>query len=187
VDTYHYTNHKATDDLCPTWYNPTLSPEVDPNLVGTQIDKDSILQLYWKFNTKAAKQLNSWLAEYAPVLKCMNAANFNWFLHTMLFVHTQHNIKKRTPENNLVEEEHGIESGSEESQDTEDEEDEEENRDEEENENEENEENEEDEENDTEKSSDNEQSNSSDKNNSSSNSSSTDSSRSSGSSSSDSQ
>ena len=92
----------------------------------------------------------------------MNAANFNWFLHTMLFVHTQYNIKKRILENNLVEEEHGIESGSEESQD-----DSEENRDEEENEDEENEENEE---RDTEKSS--------DKNNSFSNSSSKDSSRS---------
>ena len=121
VDTYHYTNHKATDDLCRTWCNPTPSPEIDPNLVGTRIDEDGTPRLYRKFNTEAAEQLNSWLGGYASILKRMNAANFNWFLHTMLFVHTQHNIKKRTPPppKNLVEED-DIESSSEESQDTED-------------------------------------------------------------------
>jgi len=46
VDTYHYTNHKATDDLCHTWCNPTPSPEIDPNLVGTQIDEDGTPRLY---------------------------------------------------------------------------------------------------------------------------------------------
>jgi len=112
VDTYHYTNHKATDDLCCTWCNPTPSPEVDPNLVGTRIDDKGIPRLYRKFNTEAAEQLNSWLAGYASILKRMNAANFNWVLHTMLFVHTQHIIKKRTPQNGIAEEDNGVDDDS---------------------------------------------------------------------------
>ena len=44
---------------------------------------------------QACEQLNAWLGGFEFILKKMTAGNFNWFLHTMLFVHTQHVIAKQ--------------------------------------------------------------------------------------------
>ena len=38
---------------------------------------------------QACEQLNSWLAGFESILKRMNPENFDWFLHVMLFHHTQ--------------------------------------------------------------------------------------------------
>jgi hypothetical protein len=39
--------------------------------------------------------LNSWLGGFESILKQMKTGNFDWFLHTMLFYHTQHVIQKQ--------------------------------------------------------------------------------------------
>jgi hypothetical protein len=47
------------------------------------------------FNTQACEQLNAWIGGFEFILKKMTPGNFNWFLHTMLFYHTQHVISKQ--------------------------------------------------------------------------------------------
>jgi hypothetical protein len=39
--------------------------------------------------------LNAWLGGYESILKRMTPGNFDWFLHTMLFFHTQHVLDKQ--------------------------------------------------------------------------------------------
>ena len=40
VDSYHYINHKTTDDVCRHWCNPAPSDGSAPNLVGIQVDSE---------------------------------------------------------------------------------------------------------------------------------------------------
>ena len=46
------------------------------------------------FDTQARKQLNSWLGGFESILKCMTPANFDWFIHVMLFHHTKQVLKR---------------------------------------------------------------------------------------------
>jgi preprotein translocase subunit SecG len=39
--------------------------------------------------------LNAWLGGFEKILKRMTSANFDWFLHTMLFYHTMQVLKKQ--------------------------------------------------------------------------------------------
>ena len=59
--------------------------------------KDKKGNPYWKraFNTQACEQLNSWLGGFESILKRMTVGNFNWFLHTILFYHTNYVIQKQ--------------------------------------------------------------------------------------------
>ena len=94
VDSYHYTNHEVTDELCRKWCNPAPTNGSAPNLVVVAYDKSG--KPYYKraFNTQACEQLNSWLGGFESILKRMKPGNFNWFLHTMLFYHTQKVLSK---------------------------------------------------------------------------------------------
>src|SRR6266508_1315961 len=94
VDSYHYTNHCATDEICRTWCNPAPQNGSAPNLVGDQIDKNGNTVKVREFNTEACEQLNAWLGGYESILKCMTVENFNWFLHVMLFYHVEHVLAK---------------------------------------------------------------------------------------------
>jgi hypothetical protein len=44
---------------------------------------------------QACEQLNAWLGGYELILERMTGNNFNWFLHSMLFYHTQYVIQKQ--------------------------------------------------------------------------------------------
>jgi hypothetical protein len=44
---------------------------------------------------QACEQLNAWLGGFESILTKMNGGNFNWFLHTMLFMHTMNVIQKQ--------------------------------------------------------------------------------------------
>lgn len=44
---------------------------------------------------QACEQLNSWLGGYESILKRMIPGNFDWFLHSMLFYHTKHVLKRQ--------------------------------------------------------------------------------------------
>jgi len=75
-----------------------------PNLVIAERSADGQLYNKCAFNTQACEQLNAWLGGFETILKRMTAGNFNWFLHTMLFYHTQHvihkqSLKKKTGDN----------------------------------------------------------------------------------------
>ena len=95
VDSYHYSNHRTSDNLCQTWCNPAPLDGSAPNLVITGRSDNG--QLYQKraFNTQACEQLNAWLGGFEAILKRMTPGNFNWFLHTMLYYHTVHTIKRQ--------------------------------------------------------------------------------------------
>lgn len=95
VDTYHYSNHKRTDELCRTWCNPTPLDGSNPNLVEEVQDNSGVLRMRRLFNTQASEQLNSWLAGYAQILKRMTAFNFRWFLHAILYFHTKRILRKQ--------------------------------------------------------------------------------------------
>jgi hypothetical protein len=42
---------------------------------------------------QACEQLNAWIGGYQSVLNRMSPNNFNWFLHSLLFLHTEQVIK----------------------------------------------------------------------------------------------
>jgi len=63
--------------------------------VVSTIDKDSNPCFKRAFNTQTCEQLNSWLGGYESILKRMTSGNFNWFLHTMLYYHTKHVLRKQ--------------------------------------------------------------------------------------------
>jgi len=94
VDSYHYTNHSAEDNLCRMRCNPTPRDGSAPNLVVK--DRNRFGQTYYKsaFNTQACEQLNAWLGGFESVLRRMTPGNFNWFLHTMLTYHTTHVMQR---------------------------------------------------------------------------------------------
>ena len=54
VDSYHYTNHKATDVLCAKYCNPSPSDGSAPNLVKFIRDRNGVLQMQRAFNTQAS-------------------------------------------------------------------------------------------------------------------------------------
>ncbi|TFK70975.1 hypothetical protein BDN72DRAFT_738276, partial [Pluteus cervinus] len=94
VDSYHYNNHKTTDILCRTYCDPAPSDGSAPNLVIAKMGPDG---LYFQraFNTQACEQLNAWIGGFQAILNRMKIYNFNWLLHSMLFVHTQRKIQKQ--------------------------------------------------------------------------------------------
>src|SRR6266496_6679128 len=71
VDTYHYTNHKATDILCQTYCNPAPTDGSAPNLVVLAQDKNGKSVLKRAFNTQVCEQLNAWLGGFETILKKM--------------------------------------------------------------------------------------------------------------------
>jgi hypothetical protein len=109
VDTYHYSNHQATDLLCRTWCNPAPTDGSAPNLVVAAQGPGG--QPYYKraFNTQACEQLNAWLGGFEAILKRMNPGNFDWFLHTMLFYHTKHVLKRQKEKEQGLEYEEEVE------------------------------------------------------------------------------
>ena len=94
VDSYHYINHRTTDYLCRKYCNPAPLNGSAPNLVEVVEDKDGHPHFKRAYNTQACEQLNAWLGGFEAILKRMSAGNFNWFLHVMLFVHTQRVLEK---------------------------------------------------------------------------------------------
>jgi hypothetical protein len=54
VDSYHYTNHKATDLLCSKYCNPSPADGSAPNLVHYVTDKHGVQQMQRAFNTQVS-------------------------------------------------------------------------------------------------------------------------------------
>jgi hypothetical protein len=90
VDSYHYANHRVTDDLCRKYCNPAPIDGSAPNLVGQRVDKKGVVHDVREFNTQTCEQLNAWLGGFESILKRMTSKNFNWFMHVMLFYHVKH-------------------------------------------------------------------------------------------------
>lgn len=89
VDTYHYSNHKRTDELCQTWCNPAPLDGSQPNLVIQDTDRNGSAYFKRAFNTQASEQLNAWISGFSGILKRMSVHNFNWLLHAMLYLHSK--------------------------------------------------------------------------------------------------
>ena len=81
--------------MCRKWCNPAPLNGSAPNLVVVAHDKNN--RPYYKraFNTQACEQLNAWLGGYESILKHMTVGNFNWFLHSMLFCHTNFVLERQ--------------------------------------------------------------------------------------------
>ena len=114
VDTYHYTNHRATDILCRSYCNPAPTDGSAPNLVVLAQDKRGRPVLKRAFNTQVCEQLNAWLGGFEPILKKMKPGNFDWFIHVMLFFHTQTVHNKQAKKSQKLQENDDEESGEEE-------------------------------------------------------------------------
>ena len=99
VDSYHYVNHRTNDYLCRKWCNPAPLDGSAPNLVISETNNQGHVFYKRAFNTQACEQLNAWLGGFEFILKKMTPGNFNWFLHTMLFYHTQYVINKQMKKN----------------------------------------------------------------------------------------
>ncbi|KAF8991030.1 hypothetical protein BDQ17DRAFT_1255278 [Cyathus striatus] len=99
VDGYHYTNHHSDDYLCRKWCNPAPQDGSAPNLVYIAQDRNGERYHKRAFNTQACEQLNSWLGGFESIMKCMTPSNFNWFIHSMIFYHTQQVIKWQNSQN----------------------------------------------------------------------------------------
>ena len=95
VDSYHYTTHLVDDYLCKKWCNPAPHDGSAPNLVIIDHDKDGNPYYKRAFNTQACEQLNAWLGGFESMLRKMTQGNFDWFLHAMLFYHTQKVIERQ--------------------------------------------------------------------------------------------
>ena len=48
---------------------------------------------------QACEQLNAWLGGFQPIHNRITVYNFKWFIHTMLFLHTQWVIKRQPGQN----------------------------------------------------------------------------------------
>ena len=48
--------------------------------------------------------MNAWVGGFESILSKMSGINFNWFLHTMLFMHTQVIIQKQEEKRRKIEE-----------------------------------------------------------------------------------
>jgi len=44
---------------------------------------------------QACEQLNSWIGGFQSILNRMTPNNFKWYLHALLFLHTQRVIKRQ--------------------------------------------------------------------------------------------
>ena len=95
VDSYNYVNHRVSDGLCQRFCNPAPMDGSAPNLVLAGIDEEGEPYQKRAFNTQACEQLNAWLGGFEGILKRQTPANFNWFLHSMLFYHTKQVIYKQ--------------------------------------------------------------------------------------------
>ncbi|TFK31084.1 hypothetical protein BDQ12DRAFT_701659 [Crucibulum laeve] len=91
VDSYHYINHCTADYICCKW---------SPNLVIVENDKQGNPHYKQAFNTQACEQLNAWIGGFQSSVNKMNVENFNWTMHSLLFIHTQHIIKKQQKKRN---------------------------------------------------------------------------------------
>ena len=80
--------------MCRTYCNPAPLDGSAPNLVIEAETKDGEKYLKQAFNTQACEQLNGWIGGFDSILKRMSIDNFNWFLHVMLFYHTQNTLDK---------------------------------------------------------------------------------------------
>ena len=123
VDSYHYANHHATDELCRKYCNPAPTDGSAPNLVGQKVDEKGVVHDVREFNTQTCEQLNAWLGGFESILKWMTSKNFNWFIHVMMLYHVKHVLAKLSVPH-MVED-----KGDEEDEKDEDEEDEEEDED----------------------------------------------------------
>ncbi|KAF8870353.1 hypothetical protein CPB84DRAFT_1908281 [Gymnopilus junonius] len=84
------------------WCNPAPLNGSAPNLVQIAYDKNGRLCLQRAYNTEASEQLNAWLGGFESILKQMKIGNFDWFLHTMMFYHTQQVIAKQKKKEKVV-------------------------------------------------------------------------------------
>ncbi|KAF8994394.1 hypothetical protein BDQ17DRAFT_1392423 [Cyathus striatus] len=55
--------------------------------------------IYIAQDRNACEQLNSWLGGFESIMKHITPSNFNWFIHSMIFYHTQQVIKWQNSQN----------------------------------------------------------------------------------------
>ncbi|KAF8986094.1 hypothetical protein BDQ17DRAFT_1393700 [Cyathus striatus] len=94
---YHELLETTSDRLCQGYCNPAPCDGSAPNLVIIDYDNDGTP--YYNMlliHRQACEQLNAWLAGFESILKRMTPSNFNWFLHTILFYHTQCVLQKHS-------------------------------------------------------------------------------------------
>ncbi|KAF8995322.1 hypothetical protein BDQ17DRAFT_1392272 [Cyathus striatus] len=102
---------EVTDYICHKWCNPAPLNGSAPNLVVVEHDVNGVPHYKCAFNTQACEQLNAWIGGFQTMLNRMTLSNFNWTMHTLLFLHTQRVIKKQQMREQVVEEDDNEEIG----------------------------------------------------------------------------
>jgi len=113
VDSFHYINHRTSDYLCRKWCNPGPLNGSAPNLVIVENDANGDPHYKRAFNSQVCpllkftyanihlvfsqvcEQLNAWIGGFQSILNRMTPNNFKWYLHVLLFIHTQRVIKRQ--------------------------------------------------------------------------------------------
>ncbi|KZV91965.1 hypothetical protein EXIGLDRAFT_587116, partial [Exidia glandulosa HHB12029] len=87
VDTWHYINHVADDDVCRVWCNPVPMDGSQPDLVLEKRDINGNLHQTRAFNMETAEQFNSWLDRYKGLLEQMTATSHDFVMHTLFMLY----------------------------------------------------------------------------------------------------
>ena len=82
------TRFKSTAGLPVPVLNPTFNSQVCPLLKFTYAN---IHQVF----SQVCEQLNAWIGGFQSILNQMTPNNFKWYLHVLLFIHTQQVIKRQ--------------------------------------------------------------------------------------------
>ena len=73
VNSYHYINHHAINELCRKYYNPAPTDGSAPNLVGQKVDKNGVVHDVREFKPQTCEQLNAWFGGFETILKWMTS------------------------------------------------------------------------------------------------------------------
>ncbi|KIO19284.1 hypothetical protein M407DRAFT_82978, partial [Tulasnella calospora MUT 4182] len=106
VDSWHYVNHRATDQLCREWCNPAPADGSQPDLVIKQTDSEGNIHTVRAYNTETAEQLNSWLTSFEAPLRQMTDWNFDFFMHVLMYLYLKSMVAR-------LEEEYGSDDDNE--------------------------------------------------------------------------
>jgi hypothetical protein len=94
VDAFHYITHRATDEVCRLWCNPSPADGSQPDLLHIQENDEGEPVLVRAFNSEAAEQLNSWLTGFEGQLRQMSHITFDFFIECLFLIYKEEKEKK---------------------------------------------------------------------------------------------
>lgn len=94
VDSWHYINHRADDELCRKRCNPAPANGSQPDLVHVTRHEDGTVTRHRAYNLETAEQFNSWLNSFTPFLSQMTDVNYDFHVYVLMLIYRDR-INKR--------------------------------------------------------------------------------------------